>query len=164
MIGLYAGSFDPLTLGHENIILRASKMFDKVIVAVLYNEKKNSLLTKEERIEIVQETVKNLNINNVEVITFEGLLVNFVKCYNNICIIKGVRNVIDFEQELSMAQGIKNLDNNIETLFIPTEPKFSFISSSMVKSVLYYDGDISTMVNDAVLKKLINKKEGIKYE
>ncbi len=164
MLGLYVGSFDPLTLGHENIIVRASKVFDKLIVAVPHNEQKKSMLTKEERVEIIKETVKNLDLKNVEVTTFKGLLVDFAKCYDNICIVKGVRDMIDFEQELSMAQGIKNLDNKIETVFLPTEAKFSFISSSMVKSVLYYDGDISTMVNDTVLKKLIDKKEGTKYE
>ncbi len=164
MIGLYAGSFDPLTLGHENIILRASKIFDEVFVAVLHNENKKNLFTKEERIQIIEETVNELNINNVKVLTFDGLLVDFIKNHNNMCIIKGLRNTIDFEQELTMAQGIKNLDSSVETLFLPTEVSLSFISSSIVKSTLHYDGDISKMVNSTVLKKLKNKKEGTKYE
>ncbi len=164
MIGLYAGSFDPLTLGHENIIIRASKIFDKVFIAVLYNEAKSNLFTKEERIEMIKETTIKLGIKNVEVITFNGLLVDFVKKHNNMCIIKGLRNTIDFEQELSMAQGIKNLDSSVETLFLPTEVSLSFISSSMVKSTLYFNGDVSKMVNSVVLKRLKNKKEGKKYE
>ncbi len=164
MVVLYAGSFDPLTLGHESIILRGSKIFDKVIVAVSHNESKKALFTKEERIEIINYTIKKHELKNVEVVTFEGMLINFAKTFDKICILKGLRDMIDFEQELSMAQGIKNLDDKIETIFLPTEPKLSFISSTMVKSVLYYNGDVSTMVNEIVLKKLNNKKEDIRNE
>ncbi len=158
MIGLYAGSFDPLTLGHEDIIRRSSKIFDKVVVAVLKNESKNTLFTIDKRVDIVKKSICDLS--NVEVITFDGLLVDYVKNNTGMVIIKGLRNTIDFEQELAMSQGIRNLNNEVETLFVPTDAKLAYISSSMVKSVLHYNGDVSGMVNDVVFDVIKNEKEG----
>lgn len=158
MIGLYAGSFDPLTLGHEDVIHRASSVFDEVIVAVLNNENKNYLFTKEERMFAIRRSANELK--NVKVITFDGLLVDYVKHNQGMCIIKGLRNASDFEQELSLAQGIKCLNDSVETIFLPSSPQFSFISSSMVKSVFFHGGDASNMVNETVLKMLRGKRGG----
>ncbi|CCJ34551.1 pantetheine-phosphate adenylyltransferase [Caloramator australicus] len=155
-IAIYPGSFDPITNGHLDIIVRASKIFDKVIVAVLENpEKKNPLFTIEERVELIKRVTKD--IDNVEVESFKGLLVNYAKEKSAKVIIKGLRAVSDFEYELQMAMMNNKLNNQLETLFMMTSNKYSFLSSSLVKQVAMYGGCIKDLVPEEIIDDIRNK-------
>lgn len=155
-IAIYPGSFDPITNGHLDIIVRASKIFDKVIVAVLENpEKKNPLFTIEERVELIKRVTKD--IDNVEVESFKGLLVNYAKEKSAKVIIKGLRAVSDFEYELQMAMMNNKLNNQLETLFMMTNNKYSFLSSSLVKQVAMYGGCIKDLVPEEIIDDIRNK-------
>ena len=137
------GSFDPATYGHLDIIKRASNHFDQVIVAVLENRTKSSLFTVSERIDMIRETVSNLP--NVIVDSWSGLLVDYCKSNSITTIVKGLRAVTDFDYELQMAQ--LNLQaSGVETMLMATAPAHSFLSSSIVKELAHYGGDVSTMV------------------
>ena len=137
------GSFDPITFGHLDIISRASAHFDQVIVAVLENRTKSSLFTVTERIEMIRETVSDLP--NVIVDSWSGLLVDYCKTNSITTIIKGLRAVTDFDYELQMAQ--LNLQaSGVETMLMATAPAYSFLSSSIVKELAHYGGDVSTMI------------------
>lgn len=137
------GSFDPITFGHLDIIKRASTHFDQVVVAVLENRTKASLFTVSERIDMIRETVSNLP--NVIVDSWSGLLVDYCKSNSISTIIKGLRAVTDFDYELQMAQ--LNLQaSGVETMLMATAPAHSFLSSSIVKELAHYGGDVSTMV------------------
>ncbi|WP_099188066.1 pantetheine-phosphate adenylyltransferase [Tepidibacter mesophilus] len=157
-IAVYPGSFDPITNGHLDIIKRASKLFDKLIVAVLYNSSKNSLFTFEERVELIKEVVKD--IDNVEVDSFTGLLIDYCNDKKVNAIIRGLRAVSDFEYELQMAQMNRQLNQNIETVILTTSTKYSFISSSLIKEVGKFRGDISELVPNNVSKQVYKKLHG----
>ena len=152
---IYPGSFDPITYGHIDIIERASKITDKLIVAVLNNYDKHSLFTVEERLEMIKDSVKDFN--NVEVESFEGLLVDYVKSKDAQLIIRGLRAVTDFEYELQMAQTNRELYKDIDTIFLLTNRKYSYVSSSAVKQVASFDGDVSKFVTPFVADKLKRK-------
>lgn len=154
-IGIYPGSFDPITYGHVDIIERSAKLFDRLIVAVLSNPRKTPLFTVEERIEMIQESVKN--IPNVEIDTFSGLLIDFARLKKADVIVKGLRAVSDFEYELQMALMNKKLDEHIETIFIMTSSKYSYLSSSVVKEVASFGGCVATVVPPLVEKRLKDK-------
>lgn len=154
-IGVCPGSFDPVTNGHLDIIMRASKMFDKVIVAVLNNSSKNSLFTVEERIEMLKSSCSGFD--NVEVDAFSGLLIDFLKIKNADVIIKGLRAVSDFEYEMQMALMNRKLNPNIETVFLMTGNKYSYLSSSMVKEIGRLGGCIHGLVPEIVEKELKNR-------
>ncbi|WP_238012992.1 pantetheine-phosphate adenylyltransferase [Dactylosporangium sp. AC04546] len=145
------GSFDPVTNGHLDIVGRASKMFDEVVVAVLINQSKAGLFTVDERLEMLAEVVAPYP--NVRVDAFQGLLVEFCHANEIGAIVKGVRVASDFDYELQMAQMNLGL-GGIETLFMPTNPKFSFVSSSLIKEVAKWGGDISPHVPDLVANRL----------
>ena len=137
------GSFDPITLGHLDIIKRASAHFDQVVVAVLENRTKSSLFTVPERIDMIRESVADLP--NVIVDSWSGLLVDFCKSNSITTIVKGLRAVTDFDYELQMAQ--LNLQaSGVETMLMATAPAYSFLSSSIVKELAHYGGDVSTMI------------------
>lgn len=136
------GSFDPITYGHLDIIERASAHFDQVVVAVLENRTKASLFTVAERIEMIRETTSKFP--NVIVDSWSGLLVDYCKTNSVQAIVKGLRAVTDFDYELQMAQ--VNLQSGIETMFMATAPAHSFLSSSLVKELAHYGGDVSSMV------------------
>ena len=137
------GSFDPITFGHLDIIKRASAHFDQVVVAVLENRTKSSLFSVAERIEMIRETVKDLP--NVMVDSWSGLLVDYCKSNSITTIVKGLRAVTDFDYELQMAQ--LNLQaSGVETMLMATAPAYSFLSSSVVKELAHYGGDVSTMI------------------
>ncbi len=152
---IYPGSFDPITYGHIDIIDRASKITDKLIVAVLNNDEKKSLFTMEERIEMIKDAVKDYK--NVEVESFGGLLVDYVKEKGANIIIRGLRAVTDFEYELQLAQTNRELYKDIDTIFMLTNLQYSYLSSSIVKQVASYKGDISKFVTPFVAKKLGQK-------
>jgi len=137
------GSFDPITYGHLDIIERASSHFDQVVVAVLENRTKASLFTVAERIEMIQETTSHLS--NVSVDSWSGLLVDYCKSNSIQAIVKGLRAVSDFDYELQMAQ-VNLQGSGVETMFMATSPTHSFLSSSLVKELAHYGGDVSTMV------------------
>ena len=141
------GSFDPITYGHLDIITRASAHFDQVVVAVLENRTKSSLFTVAERIEMIRETTSNLP--NVVVDSWSGLLVDYCKSNSVQVIVKGLRAVTDFDYELQMAQ-VNLQAAGVESMFMATAPSHSFLSSSLVKELAHYGGDVSTMVPSAV--------------
>jgi pantetheine-phosphate adenylyltransferase len=148
------GSFDPVTNGHLDVFARASEMADEVIVAVLINKTKSSLFTVEERIEMLEETVAPLG--NVRIDSFHGLLVDYCRDHGIKAIVKGLRAVSDFDYELQMAQMNYRLAG-VETLFISTNPLYSYISSSLIKEVATYGGDVSGLLPDPVLERLTAK-------
>ncbi|MCQ2507925.1 MAG: pantetheine-phosphate adenylyltransferase [Dorea sp.] len=155
MIAIYPGSFDPATYGHIDIIKRASKLADKLIVGVLNNIKKTPLFSVEERVRILKNITKDMP--NVEVVTFEGLLIDFAaECHADM-IIRGLRAVTDFEYELQLAQTNHKLSKDIETVFLITNLEYSYLSSSIVKEVASFGGDISAFVTPEV-RELIEEK------
>ncbi len=143
-VAVYPGSFDPCTNGHLDIIARASQLFEKVVVAVLINEKKHPIFTLDERVEMLKKSTRH--IPNVEVVSFSGLLAEFMKENNYSVIIKGLRAVSDFEYEFQMALTNRALYDKIETVFIPCSSEFMFLSSSIVKEVAKYNGDLDALV------------------
>lgn len=148
------GSFDPVTNGHLDIIGRASRLYDEVIVAVLVNKTKSSLFTVDERVALLEECTSQYG--NVRVDSFHGLIVDFCRDRDIQVIAKGLRAVSDFDYELKMAQ-MNNGLANVETLFMPTSPLYSFLSSSLVKEVATFGGDVSGLVPDPVLRELRGK-------
>ena len=148
------GSFDPVTFGHLDVINRAAARFDRLIVACLRNDKKNALFDLDERVELVSTVTQHLD--NVEVAVFEGLLVDFCTERNVGIIVKGLRAVSDFEYELQMAQMNTRL-GNVETLFLTTSPVYSFLSSSLVKEVARFGGDVADFVPPVVAERLAQR-------
>ncbi len=145
------GSFDPPTFGHLDIISRAAGLFDEVTVAVLVNENKQGLFTVDERLSMLGEMVSEFD--NVKVASFEGLLVDFCRDNGIQAIVKGLRAVSDFDYELQMAQMNSSLAD-VETVFIPTSPEWSFLASSLVKEVARFGGDVSKLVPSYVFERL----------
>ena len=148
------GSFDPVTNGHLDIVGRASKLYDEVVVAVLINKTKSSLFSVEERVQLLKECTSEYG--NVRVDSFHGLIVDFCRENDIQVIAKGLRAVSDFDYELKMAQ-MNNGLSQVETLFMPTSPLYSFLSSSLVKEVATFGGDVTGLVPDLVLEKLREK-------
>ncbi len=149
------GSFDPVTLGHLDIIKRASKLFDKVIVAVLLNMDKKTWFTIGERIDLLKKATAD--IPNVEIAGFEGLLVDFAKQKEACAIVKGLRAVSDFEYEFQMALTNMKLDSNVETMFLTTSSENMYLSSSIVKQVGLLGGDIKPFVPECVHDEIISR-------
>lgn len=159
---LYPGSFDPVTFGHLDIIERAAKIVDELVIGVLVNSSKKSLFTLEERVKMIEEMTKD--IPNVKVASFSGLLVDYMKEIDATIIVRGLRAVTDFEYELQIAQTNHVQNEDIETIFLTTNLKYSYLSSSIVKEFASYGGDISKFVPacfiDDIYKKYgIDKKE-----
>lgn len=149
------GSFDPVTMGHLDIIRRASKLFDKVIVAVLLNMDKKTWFTIGERIDLLKKATAD--IPNVEIAGFEGLLVDFARQKKACAIVKGLRAVSDFEYEFQMALTNSKLDANLETLFLTTNSENMFLSSSIVKQVGLLGGDIKPFVPECVHDEIVSR-------
>jgi pantetheine-phosphate adenylyltransferase, bacterial len=154
-IAVYPGSFDPVTNGHLDIIERTSNIFDKVIVAVLENPEKHPLFSINERVDMLKEVTKG--IGNVEVDSFSGLLIHYMNAKNAKVIIKGLRAVSDFEYEFQMALLNNKLDTQIETLFMMTNNKYSYLSSSAVKQIANFGGCIKELVPDSIVTKILRK-------
>ncbi len=152
---VYPGSFDPITNGHLDIIRRASKIYDRVIVGVLNNSNKKPLFSAAERMEMIRSVTGGLD--NVEVDCFEGLLVDFVKEKGAEVIVKGLRTVADFEYEFQMALLNKALNPEYETVFLMTDSKYSYISSSMVKELAGFNGDLTGLVPREIINKIKQK-------
>ena len=148
MIAIYPGSFDPVTNGHLDIIDRCSKKFDKLIVAILKNNSKVGMFSVEERENLLKETLKDYD--NIEIVTFSGLLVDYVKKKDIDIIVRGLRAVSDYEHEMQMALTNKSLYEEVETMFLISSTQYSFLSSSVVKEVAMFDGDIRGLVPEVV--------------
>ncbi|HEX4722575.1 MAG TPA: pantetheine-phosphate adenylyltransferase [Pseudonocardiaceae bacterium] len=149
---VYPGSYDPVTNGHIDIVERAAGLFDEVIVAVLINKTKRGLFTIDERIDMLRQVTSHLP--GVRVDSWHGLLVDYCKTHDVSVIVKGLRAVSDFDYELQMAQMNQQL-SGVETLFMPTNPLWSFLSSSLVKEVATYGGDVAHLVPDLVHRQLL---------
>jgi pantetheine-phosphate adenylyltransferase len=154
-IAIYPGSFDPLTNGHIDIIERALDIFDTVIVAVLHNPNKKSLFTMEERVEMINQSFNGQD--NVLVDSFGGLLVDYANIKNAVAIIRGMRALSDFESEFQMALMNRKLNKKVQSVFLMTGFRWIFTSSSIIKEAAQFGGDISDMVPEAVLLKMLEK-------
>ena len=152
---IYPGSFDPITFGHLDIIERSSKIVDELVIGVLNNSAKNSLFSLEERVSMIKEMTAHLP--NVRVGSFEGLLVDYMKEINATIIIRGLRAVTDFEYELQIAQANGVQSDDIETVFLTTNLKYSYLSSTIVKEFASYGGDISKFVPEQFIDRIYAK-------
>lgn len=153
---LYAGSFDPITNGHLDLINRAAKLCDNLVVGVIENQSKKPFFTLEERKYMIMQATNH--IKNIEIDCFSGLLANYVKANHIDVVLRGLRATMDFEYEIQMAQLNARLYNNdVETIFLMTSPDYSFVSSSIVKEVFTLNGDIKGLVPDQVLEYMERK-------
>ena len=151
-VAIYPGTFDPVTNGHIDIIRRALNIFDKLIVSVALNPRKNPLFSIEQRVELIQQGLEGLK--HVEILPFDNLLTDFAQANNATVIIKGLRAVSDFEYELQMGLMNRNLDEAIETLFMIPSQEYSFLSSNFIKEIAKHGGDIHKLVPKIVAEKL----------
>ena len=156
-IAVYPGTFDPVTNGHLDIIARASKLFDVVIVGVLHNSAKSPLFSVEERVNILTETTKH--IPNIQVKEFSGLSIEFAKMNKENVIVRGLRAITDFDYELQMAQTNRVLAPNVDTMFLTTSLEYAYLSSTTVKEVALFGGDITKFVPPFVVEKIQKKIE-----
>lgn len=152
---IYPGSFDPVTFGHLDIIKRSSKLVDELIVGVLNNNAKSPLFSVEERVRMLKEVTKDMPI--VKVIPFEGLLVEFARRMNAGMVVRGLRAITDFEYELQMSQTNHKLQPEVETVFLTTSLEYSYLSSTTVKEVAAFGGDISQFVPQYVADRILEK-------
>ena len=152
---IYPGSFDPVTLGHYDIIERSSNIFDKLIVGVLNNSAKSPLFSVEERVNMLKDVTSHFP--NVEVQSFAGLLIDFVRSNDANVIVRGLRAITDFEYELQLAQMNRVIAPEIDTLFLTTNLKYAYLSSSMAKEVAMYGGDISSFLSPEIAEKVREK-------
>ncbi|HEV2888576.1 MAG TPA: pantetheine-phosphate adenylyltransferase [Jatrophihabitans sp.] len=152
------GSFDPVTNGHLDIIGRVAKLYDEVVVAVLINRNKSSLFTVEERMAMLTEVTAGYG--NVRVDSFHGLLVDYCRAHQIPVMVKGLRVISDFDYELQMAQMNRGLAG-VDTLFLPTNPEYSFLASSLVKEIATYGGDVSSLLPPSVYKRLLSRLDEI---
>lgn len=154
-IAIYPGSFDPVTFGHMDIINRAYKMFDKLIVGVLNNSSKKPLFSSEERVKIIEKLYKDTK--QIEVMSFDGLLIDFAHQVGAQVIVRGLRAVTDFDYELQLSQTNRVIAPDIDTIFLTTNLRYSYLSSSIVKEIASYGGDISEFVDKDVAIEIKNK-------
>lgn len=155
---IYAGSFDPFTLGHLDIVNRASLMFDEVIVALGTNTSKTSLFTADEKLEMIEEVLASHSNDNVKVIQFtDGLIVDLAKELNAKVMLRGLRSVTDMEYEMNIASMNKTQAPEIESVFLMADEKFRFVSSSLIKEIAQFDGDVSGMVPEIVSQRMKEK-------
>jgi pantetheine-phosphate adenylyltransferase len=155
-IAIYPGTFDPMTNGHLDILDRAVKLFDKVIITIARNPYKDPLFSEEERLDMIREAVKRYS--NVEVDSFEGLLVEYARSKKASAIVRGLRAISDFEYELQMALMNRKLDGTVETVFLMPNEKYTYLNSSIVREISRYGGDVSEFVPPIVRVSLDRKK------
>ncbi|MEL6485864.1 MAG: pantetheine-phosphate adenylyltransferase [Pseudomonadota bacterium] len=160
-VGLYPGTFDPITLGHADIIRRGSKLVDWLIIGVTTNPSKNPMFSTSERFAMVEREVKSLGLGNVEVVGFNALLVKFAQQQGASVIIRGLRAVADFEYEYQMAGMNQQLDDEVETVFLMADVGLQPIASKLVKEIALYGGDIDRFVSEPVVKDVLARVEEI---
>jgi len=158
-IAVYPGSFDPITLGHLNIIRRAAAVFDELLVCVMVNSGKNPLFNHDERVELIRRTVAKYP--NVKVEASEELLVKYMQDRNAKVIIKGLRAVSDFDREFQIALVNRKLDEGIETLFMPSSEKYTYLSSTVVKEMARYGADLQTFVPQEIIEDVVKRVESV---
>ncbi|MFH1957342.1 MAG: pantetheine-phosphate adenylyltransferase [bacterium] len=151
---VYPGSFDPITNGHVDIIRRAEILFDEVIIAVLVKPSKKTFFRTPERISLIKNSLRELDLERIKVISFSGLLVNYMKEAGSEIIVRGLRAVSDFDYEFQMALMNRKLSGSVETVFLMTDAKFSYLSSSIVREIAGMGGDISALVPGCVARKM----------
>ncbi len=156
-IAVYPGTFDPITLGHVDIVSRASPLFHTVILAVAASTSKNTVFSVDERVELSREVLKG--ISNVEVQKFDGLMVDFARKKKASVVLRGLRAVSDFEYEFQLAGMNRKLMSEVDTIFMPTSEKFTYISSSLVREIAVYGGDVSEFVDPKVCEALKSRFE-----
>ena len=161
IIAIYPGSFDPITLGHLDILQRAASLFDKVIMAVAINPEKKPMFSNKSRIKMIKEVTKD--IDNIEVDSFSGLLVDYAKKQNVSVIVRGIRALSDYEYEFNMALMNRNLDESIITTFLIAHQKYTHLSSSLVREIAKLGGNVSNLVPKFVIKE-IQRKMNAKYK
>jgi len=154
-VAVYPGSFDPVTLGHQDIIERSAQIMDKVIIGVLNNKSKSPLFSVEERVKMLKGVTDHLQ--NVEIQSFDGLTVDFVRQCHADVIIRGLRAITDFEYELQMSQTNRVIAPEVDTIFLTTNLKYSYLSSSIVKEIAMYHGDISAFVHPKIAARMLEK-------
>lgn len=154
---VYPGSFDPVTLGHMNIIERAAAIFDKVYVCVMVNSEKNPMFSRQERVEMIQRCCAGLP--NVEVETSGGLLVDYAASRGAVAIVKGLRAVSDFDWEFQMALANKKLNPAIETMFLASSEKYTYLSSTVAKEMAKYGADLSDFLPNEIIPDVLNKQK-----
>ncbi|KPM13760.1 pantetheine-phosphate adenylyltransferase [Citromicrobium bathyomarinum] len=160
-IGIYPGTFDPITRGHADIIRRAARLVDRLIIGVTTNPSKNPMFDTEERLAMVKREVANMNLDNVEVIGFNALLMKFAEAQGASMIVRGLRAVADFEYEYQMAGMNQQLDDEIETVFLMADVSLQPIASKLVKEIALYGGDISNFVSPTVRDDVVARVEKI---
>ncbi|MCI8637917.1 MAG: pantetheine-phosphate adenylyltransferase [Coprococcus sp.] len=152
---IYPGSFDPVTYGHLDIINRTSKIVDELVIGVLMNKAKMPLFSVEERVKMLKEVTGS--IPNIRIVPFDGLLIEFARKMEATIVVRGLRAITDFEYELQMAQTNHKLDREVETMFLTTSLKYSYLSSTIVKEVAAFGGDITQFVPEAVIDRIKEK-------
>ena len=152
---IYPGSFDPVTLGHLDIMKRVSKTVDELIVGVLNNGGKTPLFTIDERVSMLKEVTEGLS--NVKILSFSGLLVDFARQTEATVVVRGLRAISDFEYELQMAQTNHKLNPNVDTMFLATSLEYSYLSSTIVKEVAFFQGDIKEFVPEQIVERIKKK-------
>ena len=160
-IGIYPGTFDPITLGHADIIRRAARLVDRLIIGVTTNPSKNPMFETQERLAMVEREVKDMDLGNVEVIGFNALLMKFAKAQGASVIVRGLRAVADFEYEYQMAGMNQQLDDEIETVFLMADVSLQPIASKLVKEIAVYGGDIAAFVSPSVRDDVVSRVEEI---
>ncbi len=162
-IGIYPGSFDPITLGHLDIIVRASGLVDKLVIGVLKNNAKKPLFSAEERVEFIERVIReNTNLKTVQVIAFGGLLIDFAREQKASIIVRGLRAITDFEYELQIAQMNHKMDASVDTVFFTTSVEYSYLSSSAVKEIANFGGNINQFVPECIVQSVYDKYKSIR--
>ncbi len=161
---LYPGTFDPLTFGHLDIIERASRLCDVLVVAIVTNSSKSPLLSVDERMQLIKEATEEAGVTNIEIVSYSGLLADYMKQNSITCIVRGLRDIPDFTSEMPRAYMSQYLYKDFETVFLLTNLKHSFLSSSAIKEVIYFDGSIEGLVPENVRKYIEEKNIGRKQK
>lgn len=158
-IGVYPGSFDPITYGHLDVIMRSAKLFDVLYIGVLNNSSKSALFTAEERVEMIHAVTKG--IPHLKIEAFEGLLVDYANLIHADAIVRGLRAVTDFEYEIQLAQTNHKLNSRVDTVFLTTSTEYAYLSSSVVREIAMYEGDISQFVPKDIIGTIYDKIKSI---